>query len=133
MAHKFDDLLFLMPDGGVDARGPKEPGDEILELCAWVYQRGECGEEFQRGDNDAAATEMTTLKPELKADLMPDGISGERWHLPLGRIPEPPAPAPALEPGAAFAIAVSLLKTVQGKQRLVWWGHPVTLEGPSGS
>jgi len=55
---RFDDVLELknVPveegEAVIDAMGPLNPSEEVMiELCAWV---------FQRGEHDAAATEMTT-------------------------------------------------------------------------
>jgi hypothetical protein len=115
---RFDDVLQVDPDGVVVATGPRDAvTDEIVDLCAWV---------FQRGDDDAASTEMTHDGHHL---LLGEGelqVAGDQWRLPLGKIGEK-----ALEPGDAFAVAVALLKE-SGKQRVVWWGHPVKLEAARG-
>jgi hypothetical protein len=107
---RFDDVLGLTGDGGVDAQGPLDPPNETLvELCAWV---------FQRGDDDAAATEMTTTGGKLQS---PVG-SPPKWRMRLEKVGNVD-----LQPGDAFAVAVALMKNGAGKQRIVWWGHPVTL------
>jgi hypothetical protein len=119
---RFHDVLEVDPDGLVIATGPLEPAtDEIVDLCAWV---------FQRGDHDAASTEMT--HDHGAHLLIGEGelaVAGDKWTLPLGKIGDE-----ALEPGDAFAVAVALLKE-NGKQRVVWWGHPVKLTagGTAGS
>lgn len=112
---RFHDVLKVDASGLVTATGPRDSTTErIVDLCAWV---------FQRGDHDAAATEMThhgqhALIGEGELEVMAD-----RWKLPLGKIGEDAK----LEPGDAFAVAVAMLKE-GGKQRVVWWGHPVKLE-----
>jgi hypothetical protein len=107
---RFDDVLRLTGDGGVDAKGPIDPNEEMVELCAWV---------FQRGDDDAAATEMSTTGGHLE---FPSGPP-RKWRMLLGRVGDVD-----LQPGEAFAVAVALMKNRAGKQRIVWWGHPLTLE-----
>jgi hypothetical protein len=106
---RFDDVLRLKGDGGVVAQGPLDPQDEeLLELCAWV---------FQRSDDDAAATEMTTTGGHLE---FPSGPP-PKWKMVLGKVGNAD-----LQPGDAFAVAVALMK-IRGNQRVVWWGHPITL------
>jgi hypothetical protein len=118
---RFHDVQKVRPDGTLDATGPRDATDDIIELCAWI---------FQRGDHDAAATEMTH---EGKHLLIGEGeleLLADRWKLPLGKVGKDAK----LEPGDAFAVAVAMLKE-GGKQRVVWWGHPVKLEleGTAGS
>jgi hypothetical protein len=108
---RFDDVLRLAGDGSVDAQGPLDgPNEEMLELCAWV---------FQRSGTDAAATEMSTTGGHLE---FPPGPP-PKWRMVLGKVGD----ADLVE-GDAFAIAVALLKQ-DGNQRVVWRGHPVTLVG----
>src|SRR5687767_5502025 len=106
---RFHDVLHVRPDGTVEASGPREPTDEIVDLCAWV---------FQRGDHDAAATEMTHAADEGHHLLVGDGeleLLEDKWRLPLG----PVGRDAILEPGDAFAVAVAMFKE-NGKQRVVW-------------
>ena len=117
---RFHDVLDVHPDGKVDATGPRDSAtEEIIDLCAWV---------FQRGDHDAAATEMTHDGHHLLGDGELE-VLGDKWKLPLGIVGNEPCVA-----GDAFAVAVALLKE-GGKQRVVWWGHPVKLKlaGTAGS
>jgi hypothetical protein len=118
---RFSDVLEVDGDGAVVATGPRDSADEIVDLCAWV---------FQRGDHDAAATEMThdgqhVLIGEGELEVLTD-----KWKLPLEKVGRDAA----LKPGDAFAVAVAMLKE-NGKQRVVWWGHPVKLKsaGSAGS
>ena len=119
---RFHDVLDVDADGAVMATGPRDSTtEEIVELCAWV---------FQRGDHDAAATEMTHDGHHL---LLGEGeleVMSDKWRLPLGKI----GGDAALVSGDAFAVAVAMLKE-GGKQRVVWWGHPVKLRdaGSAGS
>lgn len=111
---RFDDVLRLTGiDGGVDARGPLDPNETMLELCAWV---------FQRRDDDAAATEMSTTGGEIE---FPPG-DPRKWRMVLSKVGNA-----TLAEGEAFAVAVALMKNADGNQRIVWWGHPVTLIGAS--
>jgi hypothetical protein len=119
---KFDDVLKLRGDGGVEAMGPVDPKQEhIIELCAWV---------FQRRSSDAAATEMGTLH----GDHHGGGHGGtghvkivhengqDKWQLPLGRVGDE-----ELKPGDAFGVAVAITHNASGEQTVVWWGHPLEL------
>jgi hypothetical protein len=107
---RFDDVLRLIGDGGVIGQGPLDPQDEeLLELCAWV---------FQRSDSDAAATEMTTTGGHLEFPTGPP----PKWRMELGRVGDGD-----LQPGDAFAVAVALTRNREGRQRVAWWGHPVRL------
>jgi len=112
---RFHDVLKVHPGGMVIATGPRDSATEqIVDLCAWV---------FQRGDHDAAATEMTrhgnhTVHPGGQLQ-----VAGDRWSLELGKIGN----KAEVTPGDAFAVAVAMLEE-GGKQRVVWWGHPVKLE-----
>jgi hypothetical protein len=111
---RFHDVLEVDPDGLVIATGPRDSAtDEIVDLCAWV---------FQRGEHDAASTEMTHDGQHLLIGEGELAVAGDKWTLPLGKVGDK-----ALEPGDAFAVAVALLKE-SGKQRVVWWGHPVKLK-----
>jgi hypothetical protein len=116
---KFDDVLTVQEDGAVIASGPVDSSKEdIVELCAWVFQRGD--------SNDLAATEMTHHDEHGAHHLlMGDGelvVEGNQWRLPISTVGEGP-----LEAGMdAFAVAVAMIKE-DGKQRVVWWGHPVEL------
>lgn len=131
---RFDDVLELkkapVEEGKpvIDATGPLEGSEEhMIELCAWI---------FQRGEHDAAATEMTTGKGHHETAHgnhveFFEGDDGEpRWRLPLRQVGEKP-----LEAGDAFGVAVAMLKTTNEKdqQRVVWWGHPLTLTAPGGT
>jgi hypothetical protein len=121
---RFHDVLDLNPDGTVEAAGPREATDDIVDLCAWV---------FQRGDHDAAATEMTHQAPDGHHLLLGEGeleILADTWKLRLGQVGRDAT----LGPGDAFAVAVAMFKE-NGKQRVVWWGHPVKLKlaGSAGS
>jgi hypothetical protein len=120
---RFDDVLELTNDGTValDATGPLDrSNEEMVEICAWV---------FQRGDEDAAATEMTTGKDHATAGgshlhVFTDADGRDRWKLSLRQVGDTP-----LKAGDAFGVAVAMLKSHQegDKQRVIWWGHPITL------
>lgn len=128
---RFDEVLDLLDGGEVDARGPLDSSKEkMVELCAWV---------FSRGDNDAAATEMTTTGRSLefvteKGEIIspqPQAVISvqnrpdiAKWRLVLGKVPGDGAD---LQGGDAFAVAVALMQIKDDKQRVVWWGHPVEL------
>ena len=118
------------------AKGPFEGQDQLIELCVWV---------FQRGDEDAAATEMTTghhdddhphepgQLPTVGGEhvkVVDDGGGEFHWEMPLRQVGDE-----ALAAGDAFGVAVAMLrpKTDQHQQRVVWWGHPITLDGPEGA
>ncbi len=109
MPIKFVDVLQLKADGGVDAKGPKDEGDEVIDICAWVIQQGE---------NDAAATEMTTTGGHLEQDA-------QSWTLPLGKLEKGVA---RLTDGPAFAAAVALVKDRDNKQKVAFWAQTVRLE-----
>lgn len=117
---KFDPELKVEEGGVVVASGPvNSEKEEIVELCAWV---------FQRGATDAAVTEMThqdehgnhhslTGNGELKVD-------GDTWEMALARVGQEPIKAGE----GAFAVAVAMIKDKQSnKQEVIWWGHPVEL------
>jgi hypothetical protein len=125
---RFDDVLELknVPveegEAVIDAMGPLDPSEEVMiELCAWV---------FQRGEHDAAATEMTTGGAHHETAHgghieFFEGADGQnRWKLPLRQVGDEP-----LEPGAAFGVAVAMLRMTNedDQQRVVWWGHPLML------
>jgi hypothetical protein len=131
---RFDDVLELrelpVEDGAVviDAMGPLDRSEEVMiELCAWI---------FQRGEHDAAATEMTIggdHHETVHGDHIEffQGADGrDRWKLPLRQVGDEP-----LEAGDAFGVAVAMLRmTNEGdQQRVVWWGHPLTLTAPGGT
>jgi hypothetical protein len=112
---RFNDVLDVDQGGGVVAKGPRDATTErIVDLCAWV---------FQRGDHDAAATEMTHHGEHLVQGGGHLEVEDDRWTLQLAQIGD----QAALGPGDAFAVAVALLEE-GGKQRVVWWGHPVKLK-----
>jgi hypothetical protein len=117
---RFDDVLKIRKDGVVVAGGPVESSKEtIVELCAWV---------FQRGDTDAAVTEMTHHHDGALHALIGEGelqVKGDHWTLELAKVG-----AEDMGPGEdAFAVAVAMLEDKQThKQQVVWWGHPVKLE-----
>ncbi len=121
MAMKFDDSLLLrapqVPDdpGGVDATGPKDTGETIQEMCAWVFQ--------ERGGSHATATEMTTTGGILSQPDPP----GNTWSMALGKIGDLDLIA-----GPAFAVAVVMTEDANGNQKGLLWAHLVTLVG-SGS
>lgn len=112
---RFDDQLEMWVDTlkvVVAARGPLGTGVTVKEICAWVYQQGAAG--------DAAATEMTTtLSATNKAAKFFAGPA--EWKLQLAQVG-----ANSLQGGEAFAVAVALLLE-NGTEKVVWWGHPVTL------
>jgi hypothetical protein len=120
---KFDDVLQLRNEGEVvvEATGPLDPSEEeMVELCAWV---------FQRGADDAAATEMTTGHDHATAggthlELFKDPDGQDHWKLPLRQVGQEPLVA-----GDAFGVAVAMMRdrTQSDQQRVVWWGHPVKL------
>jgi hypothetical protein len=101
--------------GGVDAKGPVDAGEEVEELCAWVFQR--------RGESDAAATEMSTTGGVLKQP----GGAGSPWSMALGKVPEDGTLD--LEPGPALALAVALMKAGENLT-VTFWGQTVTLRQP---
>ena len=131
---RFDDVLELknVPveegEAVIDAMGPLDPSEEVMiELCAWV---------FQRGEHDAAATEMTTGGAHHETAHgghieFFEGADGQnRWKLPLRQVGDKP-----LEPGDAFGVAVAMMRMPNegDQQRVVWWGHPLTLTAPGSS
>ena len=128
---RFDDVLELkkapVEEGKpvIDAVGPLDGSEEhMIELCAWI---------FQRGEHDAAATEMTTggdghetaHGDHMHFFLGPDGQ--QRWKLPLRQVGDKP-----LKAGDAFGVAVAMLNE-DDQQRVVWWGHPLTLTEADGT
>jgi hypothetical protein len=119
MPVKFDQTLDLRAasskdPGGVDAKGPVDAGEEVKELCAWVFQR--------QGESDAAATEMSTTGGKLKQPG-----AGSDWSMALGKVPEDGTFN--LEPGPALALAVALMKAGD-KLTVTFWGQTVTLRQP---
>jgi len=113
MPVKFEETLRLTGGGKVMAVGPRDKDDNILELCAWVYQRS--------GADDAAATEMTTTGGKLK---QPDGHN-PRWEMELAKVPEDGQLE--LEPGWAHAVAVALILDGAGHTGVFVWGETVML------
>jgi hypothetical protein len=129
---RFDDVLELKQapvnkgEPVIDAMGPMDgPEEHMIELCAWI---------FQRGEHDAAATEMTTGGDHHETahgdhvEFFQGADGRDRWKLPLRQVGDEP-----LKAGDAFGVAVAMLKmTNEGdEQRVVWWGHPLTLTEPS--
>jgi hypothetical protein len=118
---KFDDTLTVKKNGVVVASGPVDSSNEkIVELCAWVYQRGV---------TDAAVTEMTHQDEHGHHHLLKsDGelqVKDNKWRLPLAKVGNEPI-APEQD---AFAVAVAMIEDLQsGKQEVIWWGHPVKLQ-----
>ena len=125
---RFDDVLTLNNPGTgaqdevvLDATGPLDQSqEEMIELCAWV---------FQRGEHDAAATEMTTGNNHETAGgghlhVFTDGDGHDRWKLSLRQVGDA-----ELVAGDAFGVAVAMMrmKKDQNHQRVVWWGHPLKL------
>ena len=101
---RFHDEQELKPVGTavMVARGPFDAAEEeIIELCVWV---------FQRGANDAAATEMTTGKDHHTGGgdhvtFDKDAKGRDRWNMPLRLVG-----AEKLTPGDAFGVAVAKMK-----------------------
>ncbi len=110
---RFDEDLSLTGGGGVDAQGPLDENEEMVELCAWVFQ--------DQGGDQAAATEMTTTGGKLEI-LPAQSQQSRKWKLPLAKVGNFD-----LRSGPAFAVAVALMTDPQDKQKVVWWGHPVRL------
>ena len=77
-------------DAVMVARGPFDAAEEqVIEICVWV---------FQRGDNDAAATEMTTGNHHHTGGdhvtFDKDTKGRDRWNMALsqvGTVPSRPA------------------------------------------
>ena len=115
MPARFDDSIPFFGNE-VIAIGPLHPSETVDEVCAWVFQRS--------GHNDAAATEMTTNRPDpAHPHDHFQQIPGVRWLLPMGKISD----RTAFVPGQAFAVAVALMTDSDGNQRVTWWGQPVDL------
>ena len=129
MPARFDDWIPFFGDEVV-AIGPLHSGDELKEVCAWIYQpTGVAG-------RDAAATEMHFVKPHDSIVPIHDEpeddhtahphfqqVKGARWLLPLRRISDAP-----FEAKPAFAVAIALVVDSNTKnERVVWWGQPVDL------
>jgi hypothetical protein len=115
MPARFDDSIPFFGNE-VIAIGPLHPSETVDEVCAWVFQR--------RSDNDAAANEMTTNRPDpAHPHDHFQQIPGERWLLPMGKILSPTQ----FISGQAFAVAVALMTDSGGNQRVTWWGQPVDL------
>lgn len=126
---RFHDNQELKPVGTavMVARGPFDAAEEeIIELCVWV---------FQRGANDAAATEMTTGKDHHTGGgdhvtFDKDAKGRDRWNMPLRLVG-----TEKLTPGDAFGVAVAMMKMKKedNVQRVMWWGHPLKLHDASGA
>jgi hypothetical protein len=121
MPARFDDWLPYYGDDVV-AVGPLHSGDELKEVCAWVYQPTSVQGE------DAAATEMHFedghAHPPGTAEADFQQVEGVRWLLPLRKISRA-----AFEPRPAFAVAIALVvdMSAPNNERVVWWGQPVDL------
>lgn len=118
---RFDDVLTLKDDGGVEAMGPLDPSKEdIVELCAWVFQR--------RRLKDAAATEMATTESHHvtttggHVEVFKDEGGRDKWRLPLVQVGDE-----QLAEGDAFGVAVAVTRQGSEEQTVVWWGHPLVL------
>ena len=124
--HDVQELGNAGKDAVMVARGPFDAAEEqIIEICVWV---------FQRGENDAAATEMTTGHAnhpghDDHVTFDKDDRGRDRWNMPLRQVGDFP-----LTGGEAFGVAVAMLemKREDDAQRVIWWGHPLTLKDPSG-
>ena len=124
---KFDDKMtlnegpFAQGEAVLVATGPIDQSEEeMVELCAWV---------FQRGEHDAAATEMTTGEDHHTAGgghvhIVPGTDGHDHWTMTLRQVGNE-----ELQPGEAFGVAVAMMRMRnQGNhQRVVWWGHPLKL------
>jgi hypothetical protein len=95
---KFSETLDLVksPDSTIKvvAKGPKAADETIKEICAWVFQRN--------GDDDAAATEMTTVKSGREAFRQ----TRREWTLPLMKIES----NIGFRKGPAIAAAIALIE-----------------------
>ena len=123
---KFHEKLPVDAEGVVTAGGPVDSSKEkIVDICAWVFQRGD--DDASPGDSDAAATEMTHHGQHLVAGTgeFKQDEENDVWSLPLAQVGRDPLKAG----DDAFAVAVAMIEDKKsGKQRVIWWGHPVTLE-----
>jgi hypothetical protein len=121
--HDVQELGNAGKDAVMVARGPFDAAEErIIELCVWV---------FQRGENDAAATEMTTGHAhDDHVTFDKDDRGRDRWNMPLRQVGDFP-----LTGGEAFGVAIAMLemKKEDDAQRVIWWGHPLKLNDPSGA
>jgi hypothetical protein len=137
----FETLDYRLVDGKVhiSAGGPKAKDDNIKEICVWIFQRS--------GDDDAAATEMTTIHPEA-FDPHPTETS---WSLEIGQIKdkeEAMTKEIPFHPGAAVALAVALVefpkKTDAGEavleggqpkvvQKVLLWSQSIDLREQTGT
>lgn len=117
---KFDPELTVDKEGVVVASGPvNEKKEKIIELCAWV---------FQRGATDAAVTEMTHQDEHGNHHLFKgDGeltVEKNKWTMALARVGQKEMAAGQ----DAFAVAVAMIEDLDsGDQQVMWWGHPVEL------
>ena len=117
---KFDPELKVEEDGVVVASGPvNSEKEKIIELCAWV---------FQRGATDAAVTEMTHQDEDGNHHaLKGDGelkVEGNKWEMDLAKVGQKTMAAGQ----EAFAVAVAMIEDLNsGDQQVIWWGHPVEL------
>jgi hypothetical protein len=116
MPPRFDDRIAF--DGTrVIALGPLDDVEKIKEVCAWVYQSSDDRQK------DAAATEMTTNRAPGEGRAFFRQTSG-RWLLELTKLEDDTT---TFEAGVAFAVAVALITDPNGRNRVLWWGHPVVL------
>lgn len=117
---KFDPELTVKKNGVVVASGPvNEKKEKIIELCAWV---------FQRGATDAAVTEMTHQDEHGNHhSFKGDGelkVEENKWRMDLARVGQKSMAAGQ----DAFAVAVAMIEDLDsGDQQVIWWGHPVEL------
>ena len=117
---KFDPELKVEEGGVVVASGPvNSEKEKIIELCAWV---------FQRGATDAAVTEMTHQDEDGNHHFFKgDGelkVEGNKWEMDLAKVGQKTMAAGQ----EAFAVAVAMIEDLNsGDQQVIWWGHPVEL------
>ena len=99
---KFDPELKVKKGGVVVASGPvNSEKEKIIELCAWV---------FQRGATDAAVTEMTHQDEHGDHhSFKGDGdlkVEGNTWRMNLAKVGQKPMAARQ----EAFAVAVAMIE-----------------------
>ena len=126
--HDVQELGNAGDDAVMVARGPFDAAEEqVIEICVWV---------FQRGDNDAAATEMTTGRRTTTPATTTTSPSTRTTRAATAGTWRCVRSAPfRLTAGDAFGVAVAMLKmkNEDDAQRVVWWGHPLKLNDPSGA
>ncbi len=116
---KFFETLDLMesPSGAItiSAAGPKSRDEAVKEICVWVFQRN--------GDDDAAATEMTTVAEGREAFTQ----SAQKWTLQVKKI-ESKIP---FEEGPAIAVAIALIDgPTDGRkkaEKVLQWSQSIDL------